>query len=174
MMGAVVFVAAIAIVGAAFGGGWGTSGYAEGCTVWFFAAQVDVSSDDESPDAESVPTARAGLWNHTRQGAARAQSNYHEPTLHSPEIMESLRRNHRPWYQELGRAFSRDDERLSGILLRDPYGPLPPPLRLILSLYRPYARCIEWMLVERFPLFGVVCRPIMPITQGGTDSGALC
>ena len=39
-----------------------------------------------------------------------------------------------------------------GFCFAIPTALLPPPLRLILSLYRPYARCIEWMLVERFPL----------------------
>ena len=66
----------------------------------------------------SVDCASVRAWRET----AGVDLEYHPPVLHSAAIVESLKRNHRPFYKDLGAALSREDgESVRRMLLRDPY-----------------------------------------------------
>ena len=94
MMGAVVFVAAIAIVGAAAAAAAEELRVCRRMHCLVLRSRVDVSVMPNPRCGSPHDCASWSTWNHTRQGAARAQSNYHEPTLHSPG--EQSLRQYRP------------------------------------------------------------------------------
>ena len=75
----------------------------------------------------AVDCASVGAWHETTSDDLN-DLDYHAPTMHSAEILDSLKRNHRPFYRDLGAALSRDDgDTVRRMLLRDPYDGVAAP-----------------------------------------------